>query len=67
MIQIFAKETSLAPEMLSVETIRLHRVLNAPVTPMVTIKDKHGAILIVNGTTINAQKKVKKVTWCGRY
>ena len=44
--------------MLSVETIRLHRVLHAPVTPMVTIKDKHGAMLIVNGTTINAQKKV---------
>ena len=58
MIQISAKETSLAPEMLSVETIRLRRVLHAPVTPMVTIKDKHGAMLIVNGTTINAQKKV---------
>ena len=58
MIQISAKETSLAPEMLSVETIRLHHVLHAPVTPMVTIQDKHGAMLIVNGTTINAQKKV---------
>ena len=58
MIQISAKEISLALEMLSVETITQHHVPHAHVTQVVTIKDRNGAMLIVNGTTINAQKKV---------